>query len=104
MALFRKVIEEAQRCISKGEIDEARKILKEHIAEEHCAESDLSDIMRKLNAYQDHLIFAYRLLKIDASNYDEIDEELAKSLIYLDIAEKKFKKLIKENKFNLTIL
>ena|SRR3989344_8150980 len=103
MTLFREAIQEVQRACINGNLEKAKIILNEHINAHHKTEDDLLNMIRKLLCYQEHLIFANELLKIKETSKEDIDEELAKALSYLIIAEKNIKELIQKNELNINL-
>ncbi len=101
MALYREAIQEVQKAILNDDLEKAKELLRKHIADYHHPEGELLAVIRRLQCYQEHLLFANELLKINPPDKEEIDEELAKALSFLIIAEKNIKELIQQNKLNI---
>lgn len=103
MTLYREAIQEVQRAIINDDLIKAKELLGKHLADYHHAEGELLAVLRRLQCYQEHLLFAYELLKIDPPHKEDIDKELAGALSFLIIAEKNIKELIQKNKLSVPI-
>ena len=103
MTLYREAIQEVQRAIINNDLMKAKELLGKHVTACHHAEGELLRVIRKLQCYQEHLIFAHELLKSDPPYKEDIDNELAQALSFLIIAEKNIKELIQQNKLSIGI-
>ena len=91
MSLFHQTLQDVIRLTESGDVDKARIILVNHLANEHHAENILSEIVRKIHIYQENLILAKRNLGVK--------NEIA--LGHLRLAQEALDKVVESTQFML---
>ncbi len=105
MALFKESIDNIIKDIKNEKYEEAKRILDEHIENEHHLDSDLAELQRTVGFYQRHLVEGRRalihLMRSPDPKQHDIDiavRDLENAQMEVGLIEELIKKLLKEGK------